>query len=177
MNWSGQPVQTPAAGQQPTGPTQLAEESSDSQDRLLAAGAYLCWLAGFWIVGPLVIFFLYKDKSRYVAYHALQSVVLSILVSVLAPAIWIAGMIIPMLAAAALGPAAHKEWLGAVFMGGYFLGAIVAIVLPMVWMCLGAWRAYHGQRWRVPIAWRIAKRFVEDRPQQPINRAQPWSTP
>jgi hypothetical protein len=44
-----------------------------TEERLLAAAAHLTLFMGFWIVGPLVLYFWQKERSRFVAFHAVQA--------------------------------------------------------------------------------------------------------
>jgi uncharacterized Tic20 family protein len=153
----------------------LAEDTPDKEDRLLAACAYLSWVAGLWIIGPVALYFIYRDKSRYVAFHALQAAALAIGISVLAPVAVVVSAAAPVIGAMALGPKGQAQSLGPFMLAFYLVAMALVFVVPMAWMLLGAWRAYHGQRWRVPLAWRVAKRFVEDAPRD--RAAGRWSAP
>ena len=167
MNWSQphqphqphQPVESPP-------PTVPDGASVDQEERLVAACTYLSWLVGFWIIGPVALYLLYREKSRYVAFHAIQSIVVSIGLTVIAPVLWLGGTLVVFLIAFANGGKAAP----ALMMFGIYGTMIIAMLIPLVWMLIGAWRAFQGQRWRVPIAWRIAKHFIKDdgqSPQQP----------
>lgn len=133
------------------------------EEKLLAACAYLTWIMGFWIVGPIAIYLLYRHKSRYVAFHSIQAIVVSVGLSVLAPVLWIGGVLAVFLFSFATERAPMPGVL-LVSMYGVF---IIVLVVPMLWMLLGAWRAFQGRSWRVPLAWRIAERFTQDDGQSP----------
>ena len=62
-------MQTPASpSPTPAGP--------DSNDRLLAGVAHASSLLGLWLIGPLVIYCVQREKSRFVAHHAMRAMVL-----------------------------------------------------------------------------------------------------
>lgn len=56
-----------------TGPmtTEWGQEPN-SDEKTWAAVAHASCLV-FGVIGPIIIYFMYKDKSRFVAYHALQA--------------------------------------------------------------------------------------------------------
>ncbi len=140
-------------------------EHTDKEERMVAACSYLTWLAGFWIIGPILLYLIYRDKSRYVAFHCIQSIVLSVGLTVLAPILWVMGLVIMFLVSMALGPKSMPAFM---FIGYWGVFA-VALLVPLVWMLWGAWRAFEGHRWKVPLAWRIARRFTEDDGRQPFQ--------
>lgn len=63
----------------PSDPIETVDGFTITQDdKLWAMLAHLCGFLGYSValgqyIGPLIIYMMYKDKSRYVAYHALQS--------------------------------------------------------------------------------------------------------
>jgi uncharacterized membrane protein len=132
--------------------------TTSKEERTVAACSYLTWIAGFWLIGPVAVYLLYREKSRYVAFHAVQAIVVSAGLSILMPVLWVGGMLAVFLLPFALGKSAVP---GVMLTGMWAVFAIVLIV-PMLWMLLGAWRAFHGERWRVPLAWRVARRFTKD---------------
>ncbi len=149
-------------------PVNAATAPSDArltqEEKLLAAGSYVAWVMGFWLIGPIVIYALYREKSRYVAFHAIQSIIVSVCLTLLVPLLLIGGLVVVFLVTAATGDTGP---LSAVMMFLLYALCILAALVPMVFMVIGAWRAFNGQRWRFPIAWRLAKRFTKDDGQSP----------
>jgi uncharacterized membrane protein len=39
---------------------------------------------------------------------------------------------------------------------------VIVEVLPTLWAIYAAWKAYHGEAWRVPIVGRVAARLVPE---------------
>ena len=60
-------------------PAMPAEGARTQEERLLAAAGYLGYFTGFWLVVPIVIYVFYRDKSRFVAHHALRAALYHIL--------------------------------------------------------------------------------------------------
>ncbi len=53
--------------------------------------------------------------------------------------------------------------------GVWMLSALV----PLFFMLLGAWRAFHGVSWRVPLAGRLADRFLTQQSHNPQQGVSP----
>jgi uncharacterized Tic20 family protein len=76
---SGDPTPGQNPYTSPTTPTDAPESLAITQEeKLWAMLAHLAGLLGYAValgqyIGPLVIYLLYKDKSRFIAFHALQS--------------------------------------------------------------------------------------------------------
>ncbi len=63
-----------------TTPTNALPQSMPSQDdRVLAACAHLSFLAGFWLIAPIAIYVAKRKESHFVAFTALQAVVVQLL--------------------------------------------------------------------------------------------------
>src|SRR5688572_7263396 len=76
IRMSGEPIPGESSYASPMGSPSSAELTQD--EKLWAMLAHLAGLLGYAVafgqyIGPLVIYLLYKDKSRFVAFHALQS--------------------------------------------------------------------------------------------------------
>lgn len=52
-------------------------------DRLLAVLAYLGYLVGLWLVAPIGVYLLRRRRSRFVAHHAAQAILLHLLFGLL----------------------------------------------------------------------------------------------
>lgn len=96
---------------------------------------------GFGWVAALVMYFAYKDRSRFVAFHALQAAFVSLVVAVL--------------------------WIIAVILAFTIVGLVVAVPLgiilaiaPLVYTVIAAIRANEGQWYAIPIAGPMARGIV-----------------
>lgn len=139
------------------------------EERLWAAIAHgsvwLTLLTGFLTVGlsvplsiflPLVIYFLFRRRSDYVTFHALQAFVIQLLGTVgaltlltVGGAAWMAGMVIALLAVFVLVGAILVPLWGVV---GIVLGLAV-LLMPLAMMLFGtiaAIETYHGRDYRYP---------------------------
>ena len=91
----GNPYESPQTVDPPLG----ASAAVSPDDRMWAMFAHLAGLLGYALVfghiaGPLVIYLVYKEKSKFVAFHALQSLFFQIAMSVLGIAMFILGFVI-----------------------------------------------------------------------------------
>ncbi len=129
------------------------------------ASAWLTLLMGIFTAGaivpvsifiPLVIYFLFRNKSDYVAFHALQAFVLqlvgtigALLLLLIGGLVWGIGMVIALLAVVILvGFILVPFWglVGVVLLGG-------VVVLPLAMLFFGTYAAietYHGRDYRYP---------------------------
>lgn len=62
----------------PQGPAPTTPETPSNEDRMLAAISYASYFTGFWLIVPIVIYLYRREKSRFVAHHALRAVLLHI---------------------------------------------------------------------------------------------------
>jgi len=109
---------------------------------------------GWWVTG--LIFWVVERRDELVRFHAAQATIA------------FGGLALLILACAAFGllmltfaPAAFSVFLGA---------AVVAWTLSVLLWILALWKASHAERWRIPIAARLADHFVKGsglRPQGP----------
>jgi uncharacterized membrane protein len=104
----------------------VTEKSSTGLDANLAA--MLCYAIG-WVTG--LIFFVLEKDSRFVKFHAMQSIIVSLALTV----IWYVLMMIPLM------------WLISPFL---FLAGVVLWILLMV-------KAYNGEKFKLPVAGDIAE--------------------
>ncbi|MGI4790577.1 MAG: DUF4870 domain-containing protein [Janthinobacterium lividum] len=93
--------------------------SISQDDRTMAMLAYLLGIVtGF--VGPLIIWLIKKDQSKFVAYHALQAPLfhiaivaaafvlgVTVILAILAPVMWVVGVVFSIIAGLA---ANRSEW-------------------------------------------------------------------
>jgi len=105
----------------------VTEKSSTGLEANLAA--MLCYAVG-WVTG--LIFFVIEKDSRFVKFHAMQSILVWIVLTV----IWYALMMIP--------------FIGLMLSPFMFLGILILWVLLMV-------KAYNGEKFKMPFAGDIAE--------------------
>jgi len=138
----GQPQQQPYGGPQPYG-----RPLSVQDERTWGLVGHLSWLAasivGLPFVGPLVVFLVFKDRSRFVREHAAESLNMNISLIAYSFALSIAFTIIGILT------------LGVGFLLFYllFLPAVAALVLSI----LGAIAASQGRAYRYPLIFRLVR--------------------
>ncbi len=123
------------------------DHDTTQDDRTLALVAYL--LAIFaWIIGPLILYLVKKDSSRFVGYHAMQAIALELAAGVIGFAAYIVGIIFGM-----LGPLALLAI--PVFLLAWLVG-----MAAFVFCVVGAIKAYGGEWYEVPVLGRLVRRQV-----------------
>lgn len=123
----------------------MIEGSASQQDRGWAAAAHLiAMLAGYLvpvvgnIAGPLVIYAMNKDRSRFVSFHALQAAfwaILWMLVFVACGLLALTIILIPLL----------------------MIVAPVLALVGLIYSIVGAVKAYNGELWEYPIVGATAR--------------------
>lgn len=140
------PAQPPAAPPGPFVAPQGASQEPNQDDRLLSAAAYLSVLLGFWFIAPIAIFILKRDKSRFVAHHALRALALHILWSVVSVAGGVMFMVLGIVAAAALsGPHGSLNAAGGLFTLLMFAGFGLPALACLLSCIFGALSAGQGK--------------------------------
>jgi uncharacterized membrane protein len=124
----------PASGREVT--------STGLPPHVAAALAYLAW----WVTG--LLFLLLERRSAYVRFHALQAVIGLGAVWALGCACWLLSV-----------PMAFVSARGFQTLIGMALVVWVAGVIPWT-VCLR--KAWHGERWKLPLAGALAARLVDD---------------
>lgn len=123
-------------------------KSSTGLDENIAA--LLSYVFG-WITG--LIFFLMEKDSRLVRFHAMQSILLSVLVGVVSVALWILLFIVFMIAAQVSGALTTLLSLFSVLIWVVFF-----LVVAAGWIfCLV--KAYQGQHFKLPVIGNMAEKF------------------
>jgi len=115
-----------------------------ADERLWAMLAHLFALLGYLVllgqyIAPLVIYLVYRDRSRFVAFHALQALYFQLALLVLWAMVYVAGIL-----TCGLG----------------FLLAIVPTVLNLVFVLIAAIRANNGEWYELPLVGAMAKSSV-----------------
>lgn len=143
-------------------PTAPPAQATTQEERILAAVGYLGYVTGFWLVLPIAIYVLKRERSRFVAHHAMRAILLHLLAVPLLVFGW------------ALAAAVH---IGMVFLlddhgrspsrgaeAGLFVVMILAWVLPwLVYLCvsvLGAIRAFQGRLHAGSLLGRVVERLL-----------------
>lgn len=121
------------------------------EDRLLAAISHLSFFTGFWLVAPIAVYIAKRKESRFVAFHALQAVLLQVLFG----AISIVGALVFVVLGVIAG-LIHSPALVAVVT----IVPLLAFALGCLGLCtmhaVAAYAAWQGRTWTIPIAGRIA---------------------
>lgn len=119
---------------------------------------------------PLVLYLYFGGRSRYVAYHALQSTVFQA-----------AGAIVYVLLGGSVAAAIALAWtisgllsvvlIGVLLMPGALvitlLGAYALVAVPVLWLSyslVGAYRTYEGQPFDYPLVGRLVARTLQTPP-------------
>jgi len=92
----------------------------------------LCYVVG-WITG--IVFLVLEKENTFVRFHALQSILTFLPLSVIA---WLLG------------------WIPFV---GWALGALVSILMLILWLIL-MYKAYQGERYKLPLVGEIAEKGI-----------------
>jgi len=128
-------------------PVQTAKSSTGLDENIAALLAYVFhWVSG-------LIFFLIEKDSRFVRFHAMQSILLSVLVAVVVIVLMIVTFILGLISTQLPG----------------FLGTIVSLLVTLIWVVLWigvliAWifcliKAFQGAYFKLPIIGNFAEKF------------------
>ncbi len=102
---------------------------------------------------PLMIYFYYREKSEFIAYHALQAFALQVIGTVGWVAIVAVGMLVGALLIVVLAVTIVGLLVVPFVVLAMILFAVASIALPLgmvVFGALGAWEAYQGNWYRYP---------------------------
>jgi uncharacterized protein len=120
-----------------------AAPDTTGEDRAWASAAYLVTLAAP-ILGPLCIYFVKKDQSRFAAFHALQSLFLALA--------WIVVSTVAVALAFTLNLVPFAGWIMArqLILAPWLMGVAV-----LIFTIVSAVKAYNGEWFQVPLigAW------------------------
>lgn len=98
----------------------------------------LTWLSG-------IIFLLIEKKSKFVRFHAIQSIIVFLPLTILG---WIIG--------AATSPFFGMGYYGWGFSPLWFLSSLIWLIVFIIWLLM-MYKAYQGERYKLPIAGDIAE--------------------
>lgn len=146
----------------PPGPFVTPPAAEPSQeDRLLAAASYVGHFAGFWLVVPIVVYVLKREKSRFVAFHALQAIIVHALLVPIAIAGYVFGLVASIGLAVAAEPHGREHGgVAVLFFVPWILGLLVPWGIHAVLSIVCAVRAMQGRLARFPVAGWLADRFL-----------------
>jgi uncharacterized Tic20 family protein len=151
-------VDVAAEGQPPT-----------SDERMLATIGYLSYLVGFWLIAPFAIYLWQRERSRFVAFHAIQALALHLMLTVASMclgAIFFVGFF-----GGFVVSAVGSKLLGYAIVAVAMLAWLAVLLVPFVWLVKAAWRAWHGERYGAPLAGRVALRVLDASGSQPAEGA------
>ena len=141
----------PYAGVPPTAKQQAFGCAVTQDERSMAMAAHLLQLfTGF--LGPLIIYFIKKDQSKFVAYHALQAIVWHILYA----ACTIMGAVLAIVLAITNPHSDSPPFFFMLFMLLVMGGALLNWVLGIVYTV----KAYNGDWGGYPVIGQWVKRFL-----------------
>ncbi|MBK8258817.1 MAG: DUF4870 domain-containing protein [Polyangiaceae bacterium] len=128
-------------------PTAPAESTPSQEDRILAALSYLGYFLGFWLLIPIVIYVLKREKSRFVAHHALRAVLLHLI----AIPVFVFSYVLAFASAAAMAISLEprgreaREWFGGLTVGVWLFAWVIPWVIYLLVTGLSAVRAFQGR--------------------------------
>ena len=128
-------------------PAQVGKSSTGLDENVAALLSYIFgWVSG-------LIFFLIENDSRLVRFHAMQSILLNVLVIILFFGVWIATVILVIIGAA-IGDAIRALFSRVGFLHWIILhiGVAAAVILCLV-------KAFQGQYFKLPIIGNFAEKF------------------
>jgi uncharacterized membrane protein len=128
-------------------PVQTNKSSTGLDENIAALLSYIFgWVSG-------LIFFLIEKDSRLVRFHAMQSILLNVLIGVAAFALWIVSFIVLMIGTQL--PGALSTVVGLLFTLIWILFGVGAMILFV--MCLV--KAFQSQYYKLPIVGNFAEKF------------------
>jgi hypothetical protein len=125
------------------------------ENRLLAALAHLSFITGFWFVAPIAIYVIKRKESRFVAFHALQAVLVQVVFGVVMTLGFI-GFIVLMAVAGSSRDDALAGLIFALPLGGFALALLGLFTVHAV----AAFRAWRGEGWSIPLVGGLARAIM-----------------
>jgi len=128
-------------------PVQTPKSSTGLDENIAALLSYVFgWVSG-------LIFFLIEKESRLVKFHAMQSILLNVVIAVTGIVLWIVTFVLVLVGTQLPG----------------FLGTILSLLVTLIWIAysiglLIAWimcliKAFQGQYFKLPIIGNFAEKF------------------
>ncbi len=146
-------------------PAMPAEGARTQEERLLAAAGYLGYFTGFWLVVPIVIYVFYRDKSRFVAHHALRAALYHILAVPVFLLSWILSFAITFGVAIAMSDrrgagAGRGDWEGMAISTLWMVTFVLPWVIYVAICGVAAIRAFQGNVRTGGLVGRLVERFL-----------------
>ena len=114
---------------------------STQDDRLWAMLSYVLGIVT-WFIGPLILFLVKKDSSKFVGFHAMQGLIMYGALSVL----WVGTSVL----SGILGLLAAPLW---------FLAPVASLAV-FIFAIIGAIKSYAGEWYEVPLVGKMARQQV-----------------
>jgi uncharacterized Tic20 family protein len=146
--------------QQAPAPAPTAAQPAISQDdRVLAGCCHASMFVGFPVIGPLLVYAIKKDSSRFVAFHALQAAIAHVSIVPLMIAGYVFGVCFTLGMGAVLGE--NSLFLPLGMMGAWGIGFCLPWFFVMAISLYAAYRAFSGHAYRIPIVAGIVDRILD----------------
>ena len=140
-------MQNPPPVQTTPSPVQVAKSSTGLDENIAALLSYVFnWVSG-------LVFFLIEKESRLVRFHAMQSLILSVVFFVGMIVLYVAWIILAIVASQISG------LLGTLVGLIFFLIILVVFVACVIGWVLGMIKAYQGQFFKLPVIGNFAEKF------------------
>jgi uncharacterized Tic20 family protein len=135
-----------------------ATPTISQDDRVFAGCCHIAMFFGFPVVGPLVVYAIKKDTSRFVAFHALQATITHLSVIPLMMLGYVFGFAFTLGMDAALDP--RSMFLPFGMIGIWGLGFCMPWLVVTAISIYAAYRAFSGDSYRIPIVGRVVDRIM-----------------
>ncbi|MFO0588299.1 MAG: DUF4870 domain-containing protein [Polyangiaceae bacterium] len=144
-------------------PPTVSQDQISQEDRILAAVSYVGYFTGLWLVAPIVIYVVKREKSRFVAHHALRAALLHMLAIPVFFASWILALVLAFTVAVLVDNGHHGR--GDQIMGGfvlvlYVLGWALPWFVYLLVCGLAAIRAFQGRLRTTTLLGRLVERML-----------------
>jgi hypothetical protein len=137
-------------------PVPAAPSAGEPQEnRLLAALAHLSFISGFWLVAPIAIYVVKRKESRFVAFHALQAVLVQVVFGVVMTLGFI-GFVILM----AVAGGRRSDTLAMVVFALPLCGLALGLLTLFTVHAVAAFRAWRGEGWSIPLVGGLARAIM-----------------
>lgn len=156
-----QPVPAPPPGSPP--PTGTPPGDPSQEDRLLAAAAYLGYFTGFWLVVPIIVYVVKREKSRFVAHHAMRALILHLVAVPLGIVCALVSMAVGIGTMVALGPKSgrgNEDVMAGLFVFFVWGSWLLPFLLYFVMTVLASIRAFQGRVNKLSWVGRLAEWFL-----------------
>ena len=131
---------------------------TSGEERLLAGVAHVALFGGLFVIGPLAIYFYKRRTSPFVAFHAAQATIVSLLLFGFVGAAWT--LLVPLVLLIGWALSSMPQGVAMVGVWLIYLAMALLAALPLIIAVTAAWRAFHGRTWSIPIIGRIARGIV-----------------